>query len=176
MVALSWWFAVLCLPSLGEVGLSVLFVADGRGLSLQRATAQPSCSPACPLEAHFSSCRASCGEDDAKLGFSSWSGAGSSQGSRARSVAQRPSWWPLLPHLSVFPSSASHAFACSPSPPSTSSPVASTSLSSPAAPGGIMLAPCGVGSVWLWGSRIPRAAVVGAAGLGSGTASFGFCY
>lgn len=67
--------------------------------------------------------------------------------------------------------------ACPPFPPSTSSPVANTSLSSPTAPGGIMLAPCGLGGVWLWGSRIPtKDAVAGTAGLGPGTASFVFCY
>lgn len=35
-----------------------------------------------------------------------------------------------------------------------------------------MLTPCGLGGVWLWGSRMPtRDAMVGTAGLGPGTTS-----
>lgn len=80
-----------CPVSLGEVGISVLFVADGRTVPPEsRRSAQLQSS----MLTHFPSCRASCGEDEADLGFSSWSGSGSSQAGldRVAEHIQRPSW------------------------------------------------------------------------------------
>lgn len=74
---------------------------------------------------------------------SGWPGWGSR--AYASSMAQRSSGGLSFPIPQSFPLVLPMLLACSPSLPSTSSPVQSTSLSSPTAPGGIVLTPCGLG-------------------------------
>lgn len=96
------------------------------------------------------------------MGFSSWPGTWSSQASLGGVGEHRPTPWHNVPLAGLsFPTS---QFFClvlpmllarSPSPPSSSSPAANTPLSSPTAPGGIALTPCGLGGVWLWDTQSP---------------------
>lgn len=133
-----WRYTILCLLLPGEMGLFAPLVADRREWSLQRAMGQPSYGATCPLEVLFPSCRESYGDDGANLGFSNWPGTWGQSGwpgwgSRARGswslflVSLFPIPQPLLLALLILPAS-------SLSPPSTSSPVANPSLTSPPCP------------------------------------------